>query len=57
MEKKHEKICFFRLDPEVVDRLDAWLAMKRPKQFKGSTVETAIREYLDRQERGNVALD
>jgi len=41
----------FTLDPDVVERLEAWLGKQEFPPTKSQVVETAIRDWLDRREK------
>ncbi len=38
-----------RLDPELVERLEAWIMSQRVAPAENSVVEVAITEFLDRE--------
>jgi metal-responsive CopG/Arc/MetJ family transcriptional regulator len=39
------------LDPELLERLEAWIAKQEFPPQKTAVFETALREFLDRRER------
>ena len=45
-----KKPVSYALDPKLVDRLEKWLARQSPAVKKTAAVETALGEFLDRQE-------
>jgi len=45
-----KKMVSYALAPDLLDRLDAWLASQSPPPSKTACVEAALREWLDRRE-------
>ena len=45
-----KKMVSYALAPELLDRLDAWLASQQPPPSKTAVIETALREFLERRE-------
>lgn len=45
-----KKMVSYALAPELLDRLEAWLASQQPPPSKTAVIETALREFLDSRE-------
>lgn len=45
-----KKMTSLALDPELLDRLDAWLEAQSPRVSKTAALEAALAEFLDRRE-------
>lgn len=46
-----KKLLTFYVEPELVKRLEAWLAKQEFPPTKTAVVEAALREFLDARER------
>ncbi len=42
-----KRMVSLALDPDLLDRLDAWLGQQDPKVAKTAVFETALRRFLD----------
>lgn len=47
---RQKKPVSYALDPKLVERLEKWLSRQSPPVKKTAAVETALVEFLDRQE-------
>lgn len=45
-----KKMVSYALDPDLLKRLDAWLARQDPAPSKTAVIETALRDWLDGRE-------
>lgn len=45
-----KKMVSYALAPELLERLDVWLAAQDPPPSKTAVVETALREFLEKRE-------
>jgi Arc/MetJ-type ribon-helix-helix transcriptional regulator len=50
---RKRKMVSFTLDPLVIERLEAWLAAQEFPPNKSQVIDAALREWLDRRERGD----
>lgn len=49
---RKKQMVSFTLDPELVERIEAWLAKQEFPPTKTAVMEAALREWLDKRERG-----
>jgi Arc/MetJ-type ribon-helix-helix transcriptional regulator len=48
---RQRKMFSFTLDPEVVEKMKAWLEKQELRSNQSAAVELAIREFLERREK------
>lgn len=48
---RKKQMVSFTLDPELIERLEAWLAKQEFPPTKTAVMEAALREWLDKRER------
>jgi hypothetical protein len=48
--KRHKQMVTFTIDPDVIERLKAWIDRQEPQPRQNAVVETAIKRFLDENE-------
>ena len=52
---RKKQMVSFALDPELILRLEAWLAVQEFPPTKTAVIESALRAFLTEREKRNVA--